>query len=67
MADHTIATALKAIDDIQARLDNLLDILNRSEKQNARLSTELREAHREIEQLRGHAAENAWRHAGGPR
>lgn len=67
MTENTIVAALKQIDEVQARLDNLLDILHRSEKQNARLSTELRQAHREIEQLRGHAAENAWRHAGGPR
>lgn len=48
---HTIATAIKALDDIQARLDNLLDLLQRSETQNARLSTELRHAHAEIAQL----------------
>ena len=63
----TIAAALKAIDDIQARLDNLLDLLQRSETQNARLATELRQAHRELEQLRGTAAEQSWRMYGGHR
>lgn len=47
----TIATALKAIDDIQARLDNLLDLLERTTNDNARLARELREAHNEIAYL----------------
>lgn len=64
---NTIVEALKAIDTIQARLDNLLDLLERSETQNARLATELRQAHREIDQLRGHAADHAWRKWAGPR
>lgn len=47
----TIATALKAIDEIQARLDNLLDLLERSTTHNLRLARELREAHLEIAAL----------------
>lgn len=55
----TVVTALKAIDDIQARLDNLLDLLQRSETQNSRLATELRHAHAEIAQL--HSERDTWR------
>lgn len=55
----TIAKALKHIDDIQARLDNLLDLLERSETQNTRLATELRQAHREIATL--HSERDTWR------
>lgn len=51
MTDLTIARLTKRLDDIQARLDNTLDMLVRSERQNHRLATELNHAHREIASL----------------
>lgn len=51
MTDLTIARLTKRLDDIQARLDNTLDMLVRSERQNHRLATELSQAHREIASL----------------
>lgn len=49
--DFTIARLIKKLDDAQARLDNTLDLLVRSERQNHRLAAELSQAHREIASL----------------
>lgn len=47
----TMAKALRAIDDIQARLDALLELLERNTNHNLRLARELREAHLQIAAL----------------
>lgn len=53
--------ATKALENAKARLANTLDLLQRAEANNARMSHELRHAHREIAALE--SERDTWRAA----
>lgn len=53
-----------AAEDAKARLANTLELLQRAEANNARMSVELRHAHREIAQLE--SERDTWRAAAQP-
>lgn len=55
----TIAAALRHIDEIQNRLDNVLNLLQQTQSLNNRLAKELSEAHRRIETLQ--SERDTWR------
>lgn len=55
----TIAAALRHIDEVQNRLDNILAILQQTQSLNNRLAKELSEAHRRIETLQ--SERDTWR------
>lgn len=59
----TIAAALRHIDEIQNRLDNVLNLLQQTQSLNNRLAKELSEAHRRIETLQ--SERDTWRAVSG--